>query len=126
MKIYKVILVLMASMMMLAYSHAQAQEDSDDPGETTTENVEADMKGALNGSITGEDGETLAGAVINLSGGEKDLQLVTTANGWYQFVGVEPGEYQLTITAEGYETETSEVSIDSGDTNKMNMKLKAK
>lgn len=125
MKFYKIFLVLMTSVMMLSYSHSHAQEDSDDPGETTIENMEADMNGALNGSIT-SDGKTLAGAVITLSGGETDLQLVTTDNGWFQFVDVEPGDYQLTVTAEGYESETSDVKIESGDSNKVNMKLKAK
>ena len=128
MKYFKITLVSMAFLMIASSdTRAQAKENEDIIDTSIDEpEAEAEMHGAVNGSITGDGDETLAGVLINLSGGEINQQLMTTANGWYQFVDVEPGEYQLTVNAEGYETETAKVKIQSGDTSKVNAKLKAK
>lgn len=52
--------------------------------------------------------------------------VTTASDGVYSFKGLEPGEYTLTYNKSGYISDSRTVSINSGETSKIEMLLKAK
>jgi tetratricopeptide (TPR) repeat protein len=65
----------------------------------------SETTGRLNGKVTNKAGKPVAGAKVHLKrtdmGWNKDL--LTDKNGYYLQVGLEPQQYILTVTAEGYQ-----------------------
>jgi hypothetical protein len=83
--------------------------------------------GTLTGVVSDPTGAVVAGATLQLRDQQSGSQRDTTANndGYYTFVSVPPGAYQLTVTAKGFETfrETG-ISILGGDKINVNVALK--
>ena len=53
------------------------------------------------GTLAGTSGEGLGGAVVSLTGSGHSVRAVTTAEGEFQFRGVPPGQYVLSVTWQG-------------------------
>lgn len=65
----------------------------------------AQMSGRISGSVMDATGAAVAGADVELylSGGQKPLLVSkTSAEGLYNFIGVRPAEYDLTVSARGF------------------------
>lgn len=60
--------------------------------------------GAIGGTVTDPAGVPIAGAHIILDGGRGQISAVTDAKGNFKVVGLIPGQYQVTVTASGYDT----------------------
>lgn len=83
--------------------------------------------GTLTGVVSDPSGAVVAGATLQLRDQQSGSQRDTTSNheGYYTFVSVPPGAYQLTVTAKGFETvrETG-IAILGGDKINVNVALK--
>src|SRR6185369_8420535 len=65
----------------------------------------AQMSGRISGSVIDASGAAVGGADVDLylAGGEKPLLVSkTSADGLYNFIGVRPAEYDLSISAKGF------------------------
>src|ERR1700704_1477737 len=65
----------------------------------------AQMSGRISGSVMDASGAAIGGADVELylAGGQKPLLVSkTSAEGLYNFIGVRPAEYDLTISAKGF------------------------
>jgi outer membrane receptor protein involved in Fe transport len=76
--------------------------------------------GTITGTVTDESGEVLPGATVELSG-EKLLggarSYLTNEKGKFRFPNLMPGEYELTITLEGFQTaKRTELDVNIGRT----------
>ena len=69
---------------------------------------QADVSTAtLKGSITDQSGALVAGAKVKATSAERGTvhEATTDASGVYQIVSLQPGPYELRISAPGFETE---------------------
>ncbi len=83
--------------------------------------------GTLTGVISDPSGAVVAGATLQLRDQQSGSQRDTVANhdGYYTFVSVPPGAYQLTVTAKGFESfKETGISILGGDKINVNVALK--
>ena len=70
-----------------------------------TVSANAQMSGRISGSVIDASGAAVGGAGVELylAGGQKPLLVSrTSAEGLYNFIGVRPAEYDLSITAKGF------------------------
>ncbi len=59
--------------------------------------------GAISGIIIDPAGAPIAGARVILDGGRGQIMATTDAKGYFKVVSLIPGQYQITVTAAGYE-----------------------
>jgi len=73
------------------------------------------QSGGLSGRVTRDNGDPMAGAAVVLE--ELKREVRTGAAGTYRFDNVRPGEYHVSVRAEGYSTRRTEVTVtDQGAT----------
>lgn len=61
--------------------------------------------GNLYGTVTDNEGQALPGVTVTLGGGPGGTQIqITNANGQFRFLGLDPGNHQLTSALEGFST----------------------
>lgn len=79
--------------------------------------LHADTTGRIAGKVTNKKGEPLAEAVVTLK--RTDISwtkaLVVNAKGAFMQVGLEPKEFDLTVTCKGYSDLTKRIKIPLGD-----------
>jgi iron complex outermembrane receptor protein len=63
----------------------------------------------VSGKVTLDTGEPMAGAAVQLE--ELKREVRTAADGTYAFTNVPPGDYHVSVRAEGYSTRRTEVSV---------------
>lgn len=96
----------------------------------TTASIHSQSKetGALQGSITLEDGSAVPGVLVKLSSASvagADKTTLTTENGKYRFVGLSPGVYTVTASLEGFAKAKQEnVRVSVGKTFTIDLTLK--
>lgn len=73
---------------------------------------------SVSGAVTDQDG-AVAGAVVTLNG----KQAVTNAEGKFEINGLTSGTYTMTITADGYQNATQEVTIADADVSDVSVTL---
>ena len=75
------------------------------------------VPGTISGSVVGQDGITLAGVSVKLTmdGQPTSQEVLTGEDGQFTFKNLAPGSFQLTITSEGFSTQTSTGVLRSGD-----------
>ncbi len=69
----------------------------------------AQMSGRISGAVIDATGAAVGGADVELylAGGQKPLLVSkTSAEGLYNFIGVRPAEYDLSISAKGFPEDT--------------------
>ena len=79
--------------------------------------------GSLRGKITNEKDEPLSGAsvvIISLGKGS-----AANASGEFNITGIKPGKYKVEVSALGYQSSTSEVTITDGGAQTLDVVLKA-
>lgn len=64
------------------------------------------FSGGVYGAITGPDGKPLAAVTVSLNGPTKTRAVVTTLEGQFRFLGLDPGNYQMRAEAPGFEPAT--------------------
>ncbi|WP_285723709.1 TonB-dependent receptor [Geothrix rubra] len=69
--------------------------------------------GAISGTVTGPNGALIPGARVILDGGRGQVVRVTDANGAFRASALIPGQYQITVTAPGFETAAKLTAIAS-------------
>ena len=74
--------------------------------------------GTINGTIVDATGAAVAGARVRLTRAEQPAGQETVAGdeGQFTFGAITPGQFQLTITAEGFATQTISGTLHSGET----------
>lgn len=85
---------------------------------SVTESPEA---GTVSGTVTDADGNAIEGAAVNVQGA--DLSATTDANGEYTIADAPEGTHTLEVSADGYVTETADVSVTAGETTTQNFDL---
>jgi hypothetical protein len=75
------------------------------------------VPGTISGSVVGQDGKVLAGVSVKLAmeGQLASQEALTNEDGQFAFTHVTPGSFQLTITSEGFSTQTSTGVLHSGE-----------
>ncbi len=86
-----------------------------------------DQTGTLAGTVTTADEKPIAGATVTLSGevnigGEKSV--TTDADGEFRFLRLLPGDYTVTVKADGYEGLTTRLRVGIGKTARIIAPLK--
>lgn len=72
--------------------------------------------GSISGTVVGPDGDPVIQALVTLVSNGKTVQQAETAdNGQFSFAGVAPGNYWLTITASGFETQSVSAPVNPGE-----------
>jgi len=82
-------------------------------GETTWVNLTLTSQlASVSGTVTNEAGDPIAGATVVVSkGGTTRGQDTTDAQGAYSIGSLAPDTYNITVTAEGYETATATITL---------------
>lgn len=75
----------------------------------------------VTGKITDKDGAALIGATVQLM--ETKQGTATDFDGNFSITSISPGNYTLSISYVGYETSTRNVTVQSGQPNKINLSL---
>lgn len=71
--------------------------------------VHAQSGATLRGRVTRETGEAMVGALVTIEELKRGAR--TAVDGVYRFDGVPPGEYHLSVRAEGYSSRRAEVDV---------------
>jgi hypothetical protein len=72
---------------------------------------------SISGSVVGPRGDPVMEAKVTLlQNGQTVQQVRATDNGQFSFPGIAPGIYQLTVSAEGFETQTVSAAVHPGET----------
>jgi hypothetical protein len=97
------------------------------PGLVVTSSFAQGGRGGISGTVQDGSGAIVPEATVIAEDVAKGVKLttVTTASGFYSFVSVAPGSYQLTVSHVGFETDVEKNIIVSVDqTKSVNVKLK--
>ncbi len=82
--------------------------------------------GNLYGTVTDEQGSSLPGTTVTLSGGGAPQVQVTNAQGQFRFLSLSPGSYQLKAELEGFSTiDYPNIVINIGRNTQIEVKLSA-
>lgn len=78
----------------------------------------AQFKAALQGTVTDSAGAAVVGATVVLTNSEtgKDVQTVTSGEGFYRFNGLAPGNYNVTVTLTNFKQKTIENYVLNAET----------
>lgn len=79
--------------------------------------AEQQATGNVSGTIVDSTGAVVAGARVTLrcDNQSANLESITSDDGQFSFVNVWPGNFQLTITARGFATQTSSGTLHAGE-----------
>lgn len=104
-----------------APSHEAANATSDAQGNgASAENRQGDatIPGSISGTVLFQTGAPVEGARVKLTRDGQPLSqdVLTGDEGGFFFTGVAPGPFQITVTAQGFETQSSSGVLRSGDT----------
>jgi len=82
--------------------------------------------GDVAGTVKSPDGTVLPGASVKLAGEtliQKEITQVTDARGLYRFPNVNPGNYTLTFSMDGFQTREVAVTVNVGRTSSIDVEL---
>jgi TonB-linked SusC/RagA family outer membrane protein len=85
--------------------------------------IAAQTGGTIRGKVTNEKGEPVVGASVLLSGIDRGTSVDVSGN--YSMTGIKPGNYNIQISAVGYQPVTRSVTVAEGQTLELNYQLKA-
>jgi hypothetical protein len=81
------------------------------------------QSGSVVGRVTAQDGSTLPGVTITLSGIGAPQTFMTTSDGEYHFLSLHPGTYNLVAELAGFSTLNRHVDVTIGNSSEINLKL---
>jgi Carboxypeptidase regulatory-like domain len=75
------------------------------------------LSGSISGTVTDQSGAVVGGARVRLTGGDPSLsqEVLSGDDGHFSLANVAPGPFHLTLTAPGFETQTSAGILHSGE-----------
>jgi hypothetical protein len=81
--------------------------------------------GTVVGTVTDQTGAVVAGATVTLTDTATKIARTDTTNdaGRYVFVDVNPGNYELTVSKQGFSTAKTQTEVKIGNTSTLNMAL---
>ena len=87
-------------------------------GAQGTESIPPNSPGSISGTVVDGQGATVGGAHVKLTRGEQSLsqEMRTGDDGQFSFVGIPPGTFQVTVTSEGFATQTISGTLHPGET----------
>jgi hypothetical protein len=87
--------------------------------------AQSTTNGAISGTVSDSSGAVLPNITVNLKSVEKGFTNTTKTNsqGFYQFPLLEPGTYNLSISATGFKTLSATTTVSVGSTSIVNPKL---
>lgn len=88
--------------------------------------ADVQTRGQVEGSVRTEDGATVPGATVTLSGQgliQESVTFTTAANGVFRFLNLNPGTYKLLVVAKGFESKEYKINIQVGKTATMDVSL---
>ncbi len=95
--------------------------DDIDPSSCQTDICGIDLEvGRVEGYIFDEEGDAISSATVELSSTESDE---SASDGFYSFSDVTPGSYVIQVSASGYSSSSTTISVDSGETVEANITL---
>jgi phosphatidylinositol-3-phosphatase len=94
-------------------------------GATTTLNFAMATGGKIAGTVTSSAGAAIAGATVHISGGAvtTTLNVTTSSTGSYNSGWIPIGTYTVTVSANGFTTQTQSAAVTTGNTTTLNFKL---
>lgn len=81
--------------------------------------------GNIRGTVTGGDGTPLPGVTVTVSGSSGRRTFVTTTDGEYRFLGLDPGTYTVTAELSGFATATRTADVLIGRNTELSLQLSA-
>jgi Carboxypeptidase regulatory-like domain len=84
-------------------------------------------RATLSGTITSASGQPVPNAKVTLlnPGTNRTIQAETNLSGFYSVTNLDPGNYGITVSAEGFNTQTAKVTLAAGATQKVDLTLTA-
>ena len=80
--------------------------------------------GSITGTVTDPAGAVVAGAVVSYVGPDgKSFRSAADGSGYFEFRGLLPGKYALTVSAVGFDAVNQQVEVLSGKTEKTDVRL---
>ena len=94
-------------------------------GSTTTQNVALSTAGVLQGKVSSAAGTGIASATVSISGGvlSSTYSATTNSTGAFSLGWVPFGTYAVTVSAAGYGSASSSVTVNTGQTTTLNVAL---
>lgn len=79
------------------------------------------LPGSISGTVLDQSGAVIAGAAVKLSTEDKttDRDTRSDANGQFSFANVAPGPFQLTLSSQGFASQTISGTLQSGEVDQM-------
>jgi hypothetical protein len=79
----------------------------------------------ITGSVTDQVGKSVAGAKVSAKGlaGGLPVEAITSETGKFTLPGLAPGSYEVTVSKEGFSTALERVTVASGTTQNLDVKL---
>lgn len=81
--------------------------------------------GNIRGSVTGSDGTSLPGVTVTVSGSSGRQTFVTSSDGEYRFLGLDPGSYTISAELSGFAVSTNKADVLIGRNTELNITLSA-
>ena len=81
--------------------------------------------GNIRGSVTGSDGTSLPGVTVTASGDRGRQTFVTSSDGEYRFLGLDPGTYTISAELSGFAVSTRTADVLIGRNTELNIQLAA-
>jgi len=91
------------------------------PGAAGVQASESPSPGSINGTVLDQSGALVVGAAVKLNapGKTADLETRTDADGQFSFANVAPGPFQLTVSSQGFASQTISGILHSGEIEQM-------
>ncbi|HEV7765345.1 MAG TPA: carboxypeptidase regulatory-like domain-containing protein [Thermoanaerobaculia bacterium] len=81
--------------------------------------------GNIRGSVTGSDGTSLPGVTVTVTGDSGRQTFVTSSDGEYRFLGLDPGSYTISAELSGFAVSTRKADVLIGRNTELNIQLSA-
>jgi Carboxypeptidase regulatory-like domain len=118
------IMCLSAFLLPCPAARAQAPQNFETSGTISSTSAapqqDQQTSGIISGTVVDKTGAAVAGARVKLTPGESPAQeTLSDSDGQFFFTNVVPGPFQLSITAQGFMTESSSGTLHSGEDDTM-------
>jgi hypothetical protein len=92
---------------------------------TTCKKVEPELYGNIKGIVKDVNNQLIIDASVKLNTSPEEMTFTTSSDGSYEFSHLKPNTYQITVSADRYETKNQNVTIIAGDSKTIDFTLNA-
>jgi hypothetical protein len=113
----RLVVALLCGLTVCLCGLGRAQQTSTQPATTAVAQADALVGRTLSGFITDDDEALVPGAHVTLlsAGSKQKRSTVTGADGYFSFSGIAPGEFTLTVTADGLEGASKQGTLNADE-----------